>query len=139
MKATRNILWALAVFYAVMSVAYITWTTINGGEPEWVGAVAFILMFAFSAFIAFYMGVENKPFSIKLLPEDRDDAEIADADAELGFFAPHSIWPIFLAAVVGAIFASIAFGWWPAFFFVPVLLVGLGGWVFEFYRGRFGH
>lgn len=139
MKSTRNILWALAVFYAIMTVFYVSWTVVNEGEPEWVGSVAFALMFAFSAFIAFYMGVENKPFAKKRLPEDREDAEIADADAELGFFAPQSIWPVLLAAVVGAIFASIAFGWWPAFFFAPVLLVALGGWVYEFYRGRYAH
>lgn len=138
MKTTRNILWALTGFYAIMTVMYSVWTSADG-KLEWVGAVAFALMFAFSAFIAWYLGLENKPFAKKLLPEDRLDAEISDADEELGFFAPQSIWPIMLAGVIGAIFLSIAFGWWPAFFFAPVLLVALGGWVYEFYRGRYGH
>ena len=138
MNTTRKMMWVLCGFYIFMSVVYIAWTMIDG-ELEWVGAVGFPLMAAFTAFIGYYMGFENKPFAKKLLPEDREDAEIADADPELGFFAPQSIWPIILAAAVGAVFASIAFGWWPAFFFAPFALVGLVGWMFEFYRGRFGH
>ena len=140
MKTTRDLLWILAGFYAVVTVAYVWWTAVAGERGiEWVGAVAFALMFAFSAFIAWYLGLENKPFKVKLLPEDRLDAEISDADEELGFFAPQSLWPIMLAGVIGLIFLSIAFGWWPAFFFAPFLLIALGGWVYEFYRGRYGH
>lgn len=35
--------------------------------------------------------------SSDLRPEDFEDAEIADGAGELGFFAPHSWWPIMAA------------------------------------------
>lgn len=138
MKTIRNLLWALTVFYALTAVGYIVWTHLDGAV-EWVGAVAFALMMLFSAFIAFYLGFENKPFGRKPLPEDREDAEISDADADLGFFMPRTMWPFVTAASVGAMFASIAFGWWPIFWFIPFAIVGLLGWMFETYRGKFGH
>lgn len=139
MRTTRNILWALTVFYIIVAVSYIVWTGVIEQDPEWVGIVGFALMALFTAFIAFYLGFENKPFARKRLPEDREDAEISDADEDLGFFMPGTMWPFITAAGVGAVFASIAFGWWPAFWFAPVALVGLLGWMFETYRGKFGH
>ena len=138
MRTVRNMLWALTAFYLIVTVMYTVWTALDG-TLEWVGIVAFALMTLFSAFIAFYMGFENKPFVKKLLPEDREDAEIADADEDLGFFMPGTMWPFILAAAVGGVFASIAFGWWPAFWFAPFAIVGLLGWMFETYRGKFGH
>ncbi|SJM65666.1 cytochrome c oxidase subunit 4 [Gulosibacter sp. 10] len=139
MRTTRNILWGLTVFYALMAVIYSAWTGFIEKELEWVGAVAFVLMTLFTAFIAWYLGLENKPFSRKPLPEDRENAEIADADEDLGFFMPSSMWPVVTAAGVGLVFASIAVGWWPAFWFAPAAIVGLLGWMFETYRGKFGH
>lgn len=139
MKTTRNILWGLTVFYVVMFVIYTVWTAVIDQNAEWVGIVAFALMALFSAFIAWYMGLENKPFVRNLLPEDREEAEIHEADPELGVFAPHSIWPVILAGAVGLVFASICFGWWPVFWFAPVGIIGLLGWMFEFYRGKYAH
>lgn len=138
MLTTRNILWSLAAFYIVVAIGYSVWTSIDG-SPEWVGIVAFFLMFAFTAFLAFYFGFEEKPFRKKPLPEDRENAEIDEADGELGWFSPHSMWPFVCAAGVAASFASIAFGWWPIFWFAPFAIIGLLGWMFQYYRGKFGH
>ncbi len=39
-------------------------------------------------------------------------------------------------AIGGALaFLGIIFGWWLLYFSSPVILVGLFGWVFEYYRG----
>jgi len=139
MKTTRNILWGLTAFYFAVFVGYTVWTAVIEKEAEWVGIVAFALMSLFSAFIAWYMGLENKPFARNLLPEDREEAEISEADPELGVFAPRSMWPVILAAAIAAVFASICFGWWPVFWFAPIGVVGLLGWMFEFYRGKYAH
>ena len=139
MKTLRNLMIGLIFFYAVMTAFYTVWTAVIDNDPEWVAIVAFILMTLFAAFIAWYMSIEHKPFKTKVLPEDREDAEIHEADPELGVFSPYSIWPVVAAGGAALVFASIAFGWWPAFFLAPIGLVGLLGWMFEMYRGKFGH
>ena len=35
---------------------------------------------------------------VEIRPEDYEDAEIEDGAGELGFFSPHSWWPISVAA-----------------------------------------
>lgn len=139
MKTLRNLMVGLIFFYAAMTVVYTVWTAVIQDDPEWVGIVAFVLMTLFTAFIAWYLSIEHKPFKNQPLPEDRLEAEIDEADPELGVFSPYSIWPAICAAGVGLVFASIAFGWWPAFFLAPIGIVGLLGWMFEMYRGKFGH
>lgn len=71
------------------------------------------------------------------LPEDRLDANIDDGDAELGFFSPWSWWPIVLAGGAALAFLGLAVGFWITFIAVPLALIGLVGWVFEYYRGNF--
>ena len=72
-------------------------------------------------------------------PEDRPDAEIAEGTGELGFFSPHSWWPLItgMSAAVAALGAAI--GWW--LFLIGMLFVLLSaiGFVFEYYRGQYAH
>ena len=72
-------------------------------------------------------------------PEDRSDAEISEGTGELGFFSPHSWWPLItgLSAAVAALGAAI--GWW--LFLIGMLFVLLSaiGFVFEYYRGSYAH
>jgi hypothetical protein len=72
-----------------------------------------------------------------VLPEDRLDADIDDGDAEQGFFSPWSWWPVFLGAGVALVFLGLAIGFWIAFIGVPLALLGVVGWVYEYYRGYF--
>ena len=138
MKSASKLFWGLAIFYLIDAIVYASWTIAAGGL-EWAGSVILIICVLFSGFLAFYLGVENRPFVQRLLPEDRLDGEIEEADADLGFFAPHSIWPVFLAAVLGLVMVGVSNGFWPVFFFAPLGVIGLVGWALEFYRGRFGH
>ncbi|MGO2112037.1 MAG: aa3-type cytochrome oxidase subunit IV [Pseudoclavibacter sp.] len=139
MKSLERILTILALFFLVVTIAYTIWTTIDTGGPEWVGVVALFLMFLFSGFIAFYMWFERRPFRVKVLPEDRLDGEIDEAEQELGQFSPWSWWPIMLAACIGFVMFGMAVGAWPTFFIAPLLLLGIFGWSFEYYRGHLKH
>jgi cytochrome c oxidase subunit IV len=72
-------------------------------------------------------------------PEDNPEGEISEGTGELGFFSPHSWWPLFvgLASALAALGAAI--GWW--LFLIGLLCVFLSaiGFVFEYYRGVYAH
>jgi len=136
MRANVAIFWVIGAFFALADVAYIVWTIVETGEPEWVGLVAIALSAVLAAFIAFYLGRVHKAQGGEL-PEDRVDANIDDGDAELGFFSPWSWWPIMLAAAAALGFLGLAVGFWITFIAVPVVVVSLVGWTYEYYRGNF--
>ncbi|BDZ66330.1 aa3-type cytochrome oxidase subunit IV [Agromyces mangrovi Wang et al. 2018] len=136
MRANVAIFWVIGAFFALADVAYIVWSILETGEPEWVGLVAIALSAVLAAFIAFYLGRVHKAQGGEL-PEDRVDANIDDGDAELGFFSPWSWWPIMLAAAAALGFLGLAVGFWITFIALPVVVLSLVGWTYEYYRGNF--
>ncbi|MFJ3380442.1 cytochrome c oxidase subunit 4 [Curtobacterium sp. RRHDQ66] len=139
MRANVNLFWILFGFFILADAAYTIWFALahNGGwEP--VGTVGIGLVGLMSAFIAFYLG---RVLSAQGgdLPEDRQDANIEDGDAELGHFSPWSWWPILLAASTSICFLGVAAGLWIVPIGLALVAVTLVGWVFEYYRGNFGH
>lgn len=136
MKTNIVLLWVLTGYFAVLAVIYTGWAIIDTGEVEWVGTLAISLSGILTVFIAFFLQVVRSNQGGEL-PEDRLDAEIDDGEAELGFFSPWSWWPIFLAAGAGAAILGLAVGVWVALYAVPLILIGLVGWTFEYYRGYF--
>jgi hypothetical protein len=68
-------------------------------------------------------------------PEDREDAEIAEGAGEVGFFAPHSWWPIMLAGSTLIITFGLVFGVFLVLIGVFALLIALTGLLFEYYVG----
>lgn len=136
MKTNIVLLWVLTGYFAVLAAIYTGWAIIDTGEVEWVGTLAISLSGILTVFIAFFLQVVRSNQGGEL-PEDRLDAEIDDGEAELGFFSPWSWWPIFLAAGAGAAILGLAVGVWVALYAVPLILIGLVGWTFEYYRGYF--
>lgn len=136
MKTNIVLLWVLTVYFFILAGVYTVWALIDSGTVEWVGTLAIALSGALTVFIAFFLQVAKKNQGGEL-PEDRLDAEIDDGDAELGFFSPWSWWPIFLAAGAGMAIVGLAVGVWVALYAVPLVLIGLVGWTFEYYRGYF--
>jgi uncharacterized membrane protein len=72
-------------------------------------------------------------------PEDEKEGEIYQGSGELGFFSPHSWWPLFLALAAAVAAMGVAIGWW--LFLIGILMVLLAtiGFVFEYYRGHYAH
>ncbi len=72
-------------------------------------------------------------------PEDRNDAEIDEADPDYGHFSPHSWWPlpIALGAMVTAL--GLVFAVWLLILGVGLLMFGVLGLVYEYYVGDYAH
>ena len=136
MKTNINVMWVLTAYFVVLAIVYTVWAIIDTNEVEWVGSIAIGLSAGLSGFIGYYLQLVKKNQGGEL-PEDRLDAEIDDGDPELGHFSPWSWWPITLAFSLGIVFLGISVGFWVAMYALPLVLVGLVGWVYEHYRGNF--
>jgi hypothetical protein len=132
-----RILWILTAYFFILAAVYTVWALIDTAEIEWVGTLAIALSGILTAFIAFYLQISRRNQGGELA-EDRLDAEIDDGDPELGFFSPWSWWPVFLAAGAALAMVGLSVGFWVALYAIPLVLVGLVGWTFEYYRGYFG-
>ena len=68
-------------------------------------------------------------------PEDRPDAEIAEGAGEVGFFAPHSWWPIAMGASFTLTLIGTIIGPFLALIGGSLLTIAVCGLLFEFYVG----
>jgi hypothetical protein len=115
-------------FFAISAVIY----GLLAEEP--VGTVAL----AFTAGLAFLVGYYLL-FTARRIdprPEDSQTAEIAEGAGELGFYSPHSWWPLPVAFFAATAFLGVAVGWW--LFIIGAIGGALSviGLVFEYYRGE---
>lgn len=136
MRTNITIFWFLTGFFFLSAVVYLTWGLLSGHGIEWVGVVGIFLSSVLAAFIAFYLRLTYKAQGGELA-EDRLDADVDDGDPEIGMFSPWSWWPIVLAGSLALTFLGLAVGPWISFIGVPLVVVALVGWVYEYYRGNF--
>jgi ribose/xylose/arabinose/galactoside ABC-type transport system permease subunit len=136
MKTSIVVLWVLTAYFFILTAVYTAWAIIDTGELEWIGTIAIGLSGGLVALIAFYLQVQFKNQG-GVLPEDRLDAEIDDGDPELGFYSPWSWWPLMLAAGAGIAMVGLSVGIWVALYGLPLILIALVGWTYEYYRGYF--
>lgn len=120
-------LW-LSLFILVVAAVYGVWSK----EP--VGTTALFLAFGLSLMIGFYLAFTAR--RVDAMAQDNKEADVADEAGEVGFFSPHSWQPLSLAVGGALAFLSVAIGWWLLFFSFPIILIGLWGWVFEYYTGE---
>jgi hypothetical protein len=118
----------LSVFMLAMAIVYGLWSK----EP--VGTTALFLTFGLTIMIGFYLAFTAK--RVDAGPQDNKEAEVSDDAGEVGFFSPHSWQPLLLGGGSAFVFLGMVFGWWLLFFALPLILVGLWGWVFEYYHGE---
>ena len=136
MKTNIVVLLVLAFYFFAVATMYTVWSLIDGQSVEWAGTLAIGLSGVLTVFIAFFLQIQFKNQGGEL-PEDRLDADIDDGDPELGFYSPWSWWPIILAAGAAKALLGFAVGIWIAFYAVPLVLIALVGWTYEYYRGYF--
>ena len=117
----------LAVFYAILTVIY--WQV--GGEA--VGITAIALSAGLALIIGFYLWFTDRR-SGGMLPEDNQQGEIADSAGEIGFFSPHSWWPLPVGLSIAAIGTGIIIGWWLVLIAVGALVISILGLVLEYER-----
>jgi len=123
----RMFIW-LSVFILVMASVDGVWSK----EPA--GTTALFLAFWLSIMIGFYLGFTAR--RVDAGAQDNKEADVADDAGEVGFFSPHSWQPLALGFGGALAFLSVAIGWWLLYFSAPIIMVGLYGWVFEYYRGE---
>lgn len=138
MKVEGRLFLGVAVFCWLTAIGYGIWTSLpnsfSHGHIEPVGVVALILSGALLGIPGmFFLFVSRR---IDPRPEDRNDAEIAEAAGDLGFFSPGSYWPVSLAGAatvsgVGLAFVQV----WLLIVGVLLLMFTIGGLLFEYYGG----
>ena len=138
MKSNIVIFWILTAYLVLLAAVYTVWNLIDHGGVEWVGSTAILLSGALTGFIAFYLQLTRSKQGGELI-EDLEDSDIDDGDPELGEFSPWSWWPIVLAFGASLVILGLCVGFefWLAFLAAPIVLVGVVGWVYEYYRGNF--
>ena len=131
MKVEGGLFIGCAVFFAGADIVY--WYF----SRETTGTVAL----AFAVGLAFLAGFYCLLTGRRLPPRPEDDlqGEIEEGTGEMGFFSPHSWWPLLLGLSCGLAALGAAIGWW--LFLMGMLFVVFAtiGFVFEYYRGEFAH
>ena len=101
-------------------------------SEEWVGTVCLLLSGLLGGLVGGYLWFTGRRIDVR--PEDRTDALIEEGAGEVGFFAPHSWWPIALGAAASITFLGLLFPWLGLIGLVAVL-IGVSGLLFEYYVG----
>ncbi|HNP58647.1 MAG TPA: cytochrome c oxidase subunit 4 [Gordonia sp. (in: high G+C Gram-positive bacteria)] len=138
MKIEARIFELLTAFFLIGAVVYTVLTAMSSKGVEWAGATAFYFSGGLTLIIGTYFRFVARRVEIR--PEDYDEAEIEDGAGELGFFSPHSWWPILIAA--GAALFALGFATrniWFALAAAGMIVVTAAGLVFEYHWGPEKH
>lgn len=125
MKINARVFYGITAFFIVSDIVY--WFTSK--DPTGTTALAFSVALTF--LIGYYLDFTSR--RLPVLPEDAPDADIEDGAGELGFFSPHSPWPIAMAGSATIMMLGFAFGWWLTIIGVGLFLATSLGLVLEYY------
>ena len=119
------------VFFTGADIVY--WYTSQ--DPT--GTAALALAVGLAILAGFYILFTGRRLPPR--PEDNPEGEIYEGTGEIGFFSPHSWWPLFLGLSCAVLALGFAIGWWMVLIGFVALLLTSVGFVFEYYRGYFSH
>jgi hypothetical protein len=131
MKVEGWLFFGCGIFFAGTDIVY--WYVSK--DPFGTTAIGFAVGLA--VLTGFYL-----PFTARRLPErpeDDNQGEIAQGTGEVGFFSPHSWWPLFVGLAAAAASLGFAIGWWLFLIGAMFTMFAAIGFVFEYYRGNFSH
>ena len=120
-----------AIFFGVADIFY--WTLSH--DPT--GSTALALSVALAFLIGFYLLFTGRRLPMR--PEDDQEGEIEQGTGELGFFSPHSWWPLFVGLAGALAAVGVAVGWWLFLMGMLAVILSVIGFVFEYYRGHYAH
>ncbi len=131
MKVEGWLFLGCGVFFLGTDVVY--WYTSK--DPT--GTTALALSVALALLVGFYTLFTGRRLPPR--PEDNPEGEIVEGTGEVGFFSPHSWWPLFLGASAAVAAVGFAIGWWLVLIGFMLVMFTSIGFVFEYYRGHFSH
>ncbi len=138
MKIEARIFELLTAFFFIGGVVYTICTHFSSRGVEWAGVTAMFFSGGLTLLAGTYFRFVARRVEIR--PEDYEDAEIEDGAGELGFFSPHSWWPIMIALSASVTAVGMAL-WLPWLIVAGVVFVlsSVAGLVFEYYLGPEKH
>ena len=125
MKVNWKLFGGLSIFYVIMTIIY--WYV--GGEPVGIGGM--LLAACLAGMVGFYVWFTQKRIGV-ILPEDNLTGEIADGAGELGFYSPHSWWPLPVALSACTMGLGLIIGWWLTLIGVGAIMISVIGMVTEY-------
>jgi hypothetical protein len=131
MKFEGGLFIGCAVFFGGTDIVYWYFSK----DPT--GTTALALSVGLAFLTGFYLLFTGR--RLPLRPEDNTEGEIADGTGELGFFSPHSWWPLYVGLATATAALGVAIGWWLFLIGLLFLFLTTIGFVFEYYRGVYAH
>ena len=125
MKSNYRLFLGLSIFYFIIAEVYQQ----VGGEV--LGFTGMLLSGCLAGMVGFYMWFTNRRIGA-VLPEDNLTAEISDGAGDLGFYSPHSWWPLPVALAACAAGLGLVLGWWLTIIAIPTLIISIIGFVTEY-------
>ncbi len=127
MKIEGYVFAFIAAFLVPVTIVY--W--VLSGDPT--GTTCLVLSIGLTFMIGYYLLFTARRMEAR--PEDRPDAEVSEGAGEIGFFPPHSWWPIALAASFSTVMVGLVIGPFLALIGMGLLTIASMGMLFEYYVG----
>ena len=127
MKIEGYVFAFIAAFLVPVTVVY--W--VLSQDPT--GTTCLALSIGLTFMVGYYLLFTARRMEAR--PEDRPDADISEGSGEVGFFPPHSWWPIALAASFAMVMVGLIIGPFLAMIGALMLTVSTLGLLFEYYVG----
>jgi hypothetical protein len=131
MKFEGSLFVGCAIFFGAADIVYWYFSK----DPTGTAALALAVGLAFLT--GFYLLFTGRRLPER--PEDNPDGEIEEGTGELGFFSPHSWWPLYVGLAAAFAALGVAIGWWMFLIGLLALFLTTIGFVFEYYRGVYAH
>ncbi|MSO33483.1 MAG: cytochrome c oxidase subunit 4 [Candidatus Nanopelagicaceae bacterium] len=129
MKFSWRLFLGIGFFYALITAVYAKLSS------EIIGSLALLLSTLLAILLGFYFWFIDRRI-VGYLPEDNLEGEIADRAGELGFFSPHSWWPLLVGFFMTLAGLGVLLGWWLTIMAVAGLLISIFGFVMQYQKDK---